>query len=40
MYAVTNGYLSEIGFGVEVGKDDDAGWDTNYRENGQYDPSA
>lgn len=40
MYAVTNGYLSKIGLDVEIGKAEDGEWDTSYRQNGQYDPSA
>lgn len=40
MYATVNGYLSKIGLDVEIGKAEDGGWDTSYRENGQYDPSA
>ena len=40
MYATVNGYLSKIGIDVEIGKAEDGGWDTSYRENGQYDPSA
>jgi hypothetical protein len=40
MYAVVNGYLSKIGLDVEIGKAEDGEWDTSYRQNGQYDPSA
>jgi hypothetical protein len=40
MYAVVNGYLSKIGLDVEIGKAEEGEWDTSYRQNGQYDPSA
>lgn len=40
MVSDVNAFLGDLGIGLDVGEAEDAGWNSEYRQNGHHDPSA